>query len=143
MSLTYWLQFKNKAELESIEIDLSLLCQETQSLDELCQSLEVPLLSSFIDTTDAAYTAGVFDESINPENFETDEPVYALEQMQWFLSDTALPTFRSLRIALLENKTVLPHLTSDDRIELLEELDLSIAALEQHFGKEFHLELLV
>jgi hypothetical protein len=143
MSLTYWLQFKNNTELESIETDLSLLCQEIQSLDELCQNLEVPLLSSFIDTTDAAYTVGVFDESINQKDFETDEPVYTLDQMQWFLSDSALPTFRSLRVALLENKTVLPHLNSDDRIELLEELDLSIATLEQHFGKEFHLELLV
>ena len=138
MSLTYWLQFRNLAELESVETDLGVLYQETQSLDELCQNLEVPLLSSFIDSTDAAYNAGVFDDQIDPDS---DEPAYTAEQMQWFLSDTGLQTFRVLRIALLENKTALPHLNHNDRIELLEELDLCIAALEQH--SEFHLELLI
>ena len=141
MSLTYWLQFKKQSELESIEEDLSILCQETERLDELCQNLEIPLLSSFIDTTDAAYNAGVFDETINPEN--PDEPVYSLEQMQWFLPDQGLITFRALRIALLENNTALLHLSHDHRIALLEELDLCIAALEQPYNKEFHLELLI
>ncbi len=138
MSLTYWLQFRNLAKLESIETDLSVLYQETERLDTLCQNLDVPLLSSFIDSTDAAYNAGVFDDQIDPDS---DEPAYTPEQMQWFLSDTGLQTFRALRIALLEDKTVLPHLKDDDRIELLEELDLCIAALEQH--SEFHLELLI
>ena len=138
MSLTYWLQFKKSAELESIETDLRVLYQETQTLDALCQTLEVPLLSSFIDTTDAAYNAGVFDDQIDPDS---DEPAYTPEQMQWFSSDIGLQTFRALRIALLEDKTALPHLQDDHRIELLEELDLCIAALEQ--PSEFHLELLI
>jgi hypothetical protein len=138
MSLTYWLQFKKSAELESVETDLRVLYQETQSLDALCQTLDVPLLSSFIDTTDAAYNAGVFDDQIDPDS---DEPAYTPEQMQWFSSDIGLQTFRALRIALLEDKTALPHLQDDHRIELLEELDLCIAALEQ--PSEFHLELLV
>ena len=138
MSLTYWLQFKKSAELESVETDLRVLYQETQSLDALCQTLDVPLLSSFIDTTDAAYNAGVFDDQIDPDS---DEPAYTPEQMQWFSSDIGLQTFRALRIALLEDKTALPHLQDDHRIELLEELDLCIAALEQ--PSEFHLELLI
>jgi hypothetical protein len=141
MSMTYWLQFKNNPKLESL--DLSILCQETEALDALCKQLESPIISDFIDSTDAAYNAGVFDEKIDPEIFETDEPVYTLEQMQWFNSQTALLSFRSLRIALLENPNALAHLNNDNRIALLEELDFVIGHLEQNPDQEFHLELLI
>jgi hypothetical protein len=143
MSMTYWLQFKNRTSLESLEEDLSILCQETESLDALCTQLETPIISSFIDSTDAAYNAGVFDDQLNPEDLDTDEPEYTLEQMQWFNSQTALPSFRSLRIALLENPNAMAHLNNNDRIALLEELDFIIGHLEQNPDQEFHLELLI
>ncbi len=143
MSMTYWLQFRNNTELETQERDLSILCQETQALDALCTQLETPIISGFIDSTDAAYNAGVFDQELNPEDLDTDEPAYTLEQMQWFNPVTALPSFRNLRIALLEDRNALTHLNNDDRIALLEELDFVIGHLEQHPDQEFHLELLI
>jgi hypothetical protein len=140
MSMTYWLQFKHKTELENVNRDLNVLCRETDSLDTLCKNLKVPLLSSFIDSTDAAYNAGVFDDQIDPDS---DEPAYTPEQMQWFKAATALPTFRAIRIALLENPKVMTHLNHDFRIDLLEELDFVIGHFEQNAEQEFHLELLI
>ncbi len=145
MSAVYWLQFRRHAELETDQEDLYLLCRETENLDRLCEKLDVLPISHFTDSTDAAYNAGVFDDRLEPEDLESDEPPYNIEQMRWFDPTDGLNTMRALRIFLLEHSKAM-SINTDDQVELIDELERCIAQLETAplEGKSaFHLQLLM
>ncbi len=143
MSAAYWLQFRQGNTLETQGNDCLLLCEYTEQLDVLCQQLEVPELSGFIDSTDAAYNVGVFDEVAEEFDLESEDPPYPIEKMQWFTTASGLQMFRALRVALIEETVTLPELSIEENIDLLEEIADCIGQLEDSQLQFFHLALVM
>lgn len=120
MGMTLWIHTLEGRNMSKESDDHSKMHKFIDLLDELCTSLHVEKLSSFLDMTDLKFDmAGDFDEE--PEVDPETGYAYGIDDMKWFDAAVGLKTFQSLRSHLAD--TEISPLDETNKAILLEELD--------------------
>jgi hypothetical protein len=124
MGMTLWIHTLEGINMSKESDDHSMMYRFLDRLDELCTSLHVEKLSSFLDMTDLELNmAEDFDVEMEEEPEEDPETGYAygIEEMKWFDAAVGLKTFQSLRSHIAS--TAIDTLEAENKPILLEELD--------------------
>ncbi len=120
MGMTLWIHTLEDRNMSKESDDHSIMYEFINQLDELCTSLQVEKLSSFLDMTDLKLNMTEdFDEELE-EDPETGY-AYGIDDMKWFDAAEGLKTFQALQAHLAN--TSIPNLQEENKIILLEELD--------------------
>jgi len=139
MGMTFWFGVRGKTAAEYDQVDHSPLCRAAKELDAICDRLQKPRLSSFVDTTDAAFNMGP--DGNGPDD-DAEPP--GVDQMQWFEPDAARPTVAALIDALTSDTQA--NSTKVHRLnEVIDDLREIAAALDEakKRRKKFHLAVLM
>jgi len=139
MGMTLWIHTLVGREMSKESDDHSLMQKYSPALDKLCKQLQVPTLSSFVDTTDAEYSLSEDDEDGEPKLDPETGLGYGIDDMKWFDSHRGISTLTALRQHIEKNG--LPRLGNEDKRNLLEELDDCLRKLESAKTGKFHLAL--
>ena len=144
MGMTLWMQTLDGRNMSEDSDDYSLMHDMAETLDELCEKLDVPKLTSFFDMTDLELNTD--DDYDGDEEAEVDEETglaYGIDDMAWFDAATGLVTLQALRDEV--EGAWGEELDEDSREILLEELEGCIdilTDLPSESGK-FHLAVIM
>ena len=144
MGMTLWMQTLDGRNMSEDSDDYSLMHDMAETLDELCEKLDVPKLTSFFDMTDLELNMD--DDHDDDEEAEVDEETglaYGIDDMAWFDAATGLVTLQALRDEV--EGAWGEELDEDSREILLEELEGCIDILNDlpaESGK-FHLAVIM
>jgi len=144
MGMTLWIHVLEGREYSKDSDDHTLMYRHAESLDALCEEAGVRKFSEFFDFTDLEYSYAEEDDDSG-----TEPPVdpetglgYGIEDMTWFEATEGRLSMQVLRERIAAGSV--PELSSDQRKDLLEELDDCIALLEGPAGRSarFHLAVI-
>lgn len=141
MGMTLWLQTLDGRTMSDDSDDYSLMYDMAEKLDDVCEELDLPKLTSFFDTTDIEMSG--MDDYDDDEDQELDDETglpYGIDDMQWFDAGTGLNMLQALRDYAEQSWE---DLDEDSREILLEELDGCIDILtDLPEGGQFHLAVI-
>lgn len=137
MSMTIWLNIRAGKKYKSVEEDLSALFAQQEALDLVAAKLNVELLTTFFDDTDARYN---MDES---GEFEESDDGWPADAATWHDARLVLRTVEAIRAHLAANPQVLPDADGWSQESVARELDILIPALKKAAAKGKTVHLLV
>ena len=144
MGMTLWIHVLEGREYSKDSDDHTLMHKHAESLDALCEEAGVRKLSEFFDFTDLEYSyAEVDDDSDEEPPVDPETGLgYGIEDMTWFEATEGRSSMQVLRERIAAGSV--PELSSDQRKNLLEELDDCIAFLEGPASRSarFHLAVI-
>lgn len=150
MGMTIWIHTLVDREYKSESDDHSLMFRYSESIDDLCDSLNVKKISEFFDYTDQEISYDSFDEFSNDLDSETDDQkldpetglAYGIDDMTWFESSSGITTLSAIREAIKNNG--MPGIDVNDIDFLLEEIDDCLSHLIEVSNRngKFHLAVI-
>lgn len=144
MGMTLWIHVLEGREYSKDSDDHTLMYRHAGSLDALCEEAGVRKLSEFFDFTDLEYSYAEEDDDSGEEPPVDPETGlgYGIEDMTWFEATEGQSSIQVLREKIAMGSV--PALSSDQRNDLLEELDDCIALLEGPASRSarFHLAVI-
>jgi len=143
MGMTVWIHTLQGRTLSKYDNDHSLLNFHSENLDKVCESINVPKLTSFFDMTDLTLNLS---EGTEEEESEMDPETgwpYGIDDMDWFDAAIGQSTLLTLR-AHIPSHPILALKPETERA-LIEEIDDCLQKLSAPAknGGKFHLALIL
>ena len=146
--MTLWISTLDGRNLTKNTNDHSAMHRHADTLDVICERLNVEKLSLFFDCTDLQYN---FSEESDEDGEEQENALdpetgceYGIDDMQWFDSASGLATLTALQTNV-GAADELKGLKETQRQQLIEELDDCLSMLRESASRngKFHLAVIM